>query len=239
MMPESHSSSSDALLRWPTLLLSSGLTMTIAIAFGDGLFRMIYGALGQSVGDPAWNYIQVLYGVLGVGSLAVGLGQGWAYRKKLRVPRSKAGWITQDVAVLAAGALFGFANLGRALALVYSSLNQPELAVQWEKDAKVAIVGACLGAVLALGLLWGRRRWDRQLRLQVVFGVMTYGAAFLCSAIAGNFLSLQQSLLGGSLLMLAILYFFCTIVALRTCFRLIYSQLIQRNLPDAQRKQSS
>ncbi|OUC14353.1 MAG: hypothetical protein B0A82_12775 [Alkalinema sp. CACIAM 70d] len=231
----SRSASSFPLRR----LLSGLLTGAIAIVFGDGLFRMIYGALGRSVGDPAWSYIQVLYGVLGVGSLAVGIGQGRASRQALPAPRSWGWWITQGIAVMAAGALFGFANLGRGLALVYSGLNQPELAAHWEKDAKVAIVGACLGAVLAGGLLWGSQRWDRQLRLQVVFAVMTYGAAFLCSAIAGNFLSLQQSLLGGSLLMLAILYFFCTIVALRTCFQLIYGQLIQRNFPDSQRRQSS
>ncbi|MBD2325282.1 hypothetical protein [Alkalinema sp. FACHB-956] len=216
------------------LVFSHLLTGAIAVVFGDGLFRLIYGALGQSVGDPAWAYVQVLYGVLGVGSLAAGLTHGSSF---LGHEKARSGWQrgSQGIAAIAAGALFGFANLGRGLALIYASLNQPQLATQWEKDAKVAIVGACLGALgfgwMAIQQYWKRQSWEhqsweRQLRLQVILGVMTYGAAFLCSALASNGLSLQQGWLGGSLALLALVYFLSTIAAIRTCLRLVQRALL-------------
>lgn len=173
--------------------------MTIAIVtfliVGHGVSNLVFGSLGQTPTDKAWNYVMVLVGASGLAGIG-GLGR-W-----LKQPLKQ--W-TEVLAGGATGAVTGFFYAG-----TFTGKNP-----QW------AIAGAVLSGVCLGGL---RIRWQgptTEIMLQLAIALTTYGFTFLVGATALAMLNVGDRISGAGLGTLGLLYLYLTwqelITAVQTC----------------------
>jgi hypothetical protein len=168
---------------WRQRVIWTTIAIVTFLIVGHGVSNLVFGSLGQTPRDKAWNYVMVLVGVsglAGVGSL------GRWFKQPLKQ------W-TEVLAGGATGAVIGFFYAG-----TFTGKNP-----QW------AIVGAVLGGISLGGLQIGWRTPVIEIVLQLSIALTTYGFTFLIGATALMLLNVSDRFRGawlGTLGTLGILY---------------------------------
>ncbi|MGI0487514.1 pentapeptide repeat-containing protein [Pantanalinema rosaneae CENA516] len=170
------------------------LLILIAIVAGvmaHTVSQLIFGALGQVPGGSAWGFILALY-------MSLGIAGGMSGMSIILKPRSRANRSALWLAGVASSTLVGFFYGG--------SLTG--------NNAMLAIGGAVgWGSLTAIGLL--RYRTVAIAAIVTTAGaVAAYGFAFLVYAHALTWWQIQQTGLGGLLMILALFYLWLTLNAL-------------------------
>jgi hypothetical protein len=170
------------------------VVIVVALLLFYVLSRLIFASLGQTPEDPAWTYVLVLYGILGLAGMSAA-----DKFKPLNV-------IFRSVSAAASSALLGFFYVG-----------------SWTQDnPKFAIAGAIAFGLIAAGAsFWNCQAIA--IALTTARAITRYGLAFLVATVAINHLSTQNpwGLLWGFLSMLYIQFSITALLSLVQQFKQI------------------
>jgi len=153
---------------------------------GHAISHLIFGSLGQTPSDKAWNYAIALVISLGLGGAGAGL------RSRLPSPFNRIATILTGVA---SGAVIGFYYAGVAAG----------------KDPRWAIAGAVLGGLLLGGLGIGFKSAWMEIVIRVAGAITAYGFAFLIGATALTMLNVGYLPIGLLLSLVSLLYLWFTL----------------------------
>lgn len=164
--------------------LRGGVAIAASLISGHAISNLVFGSLGQTPADKAWNYVVALVISLSLAGAMPGFAQ---------VPQPRLRRLGLGLAAIAGGAVMGFFYIG----------------VAFGKQPTWAIVGS-VGGGLGLGLLWFTGHLLSRIVSQVISAIAAYGVAFLLGTVAISFVSLNN--LGDGLLLgtIALFYLGCT-----------------------------
>ena len=169
---------------------AQALRILLAIAafllMGYAVTHLVFGSLGQTPSDKAWNYAIALVISLGVGGVAAGV------RSRIHPPFSR---IATILAGAASGAVVGFYYAGIVMG----------------KDPRWAIAGAVLGGLLLGGLGIGFKSAWMEIVIRVAGAISAYGFAFLIGATALTMLNVGFLPIGLLLSLVSLLYLWFTL----------------------------
>ncbi len=170
-----------------------GLSILAGLAIGYAIITLVASSIGQMPGNPAWTYVLVLLGCLGLAG-ALGAGRAW-------VPMGGRGaWA--GLTGLAIGAVTGFYYAGA-----------------WTgKDSQWAIAGAVvggglLGAIAIVGQVARvpqRVRWAIAVCLSLALAFSAYGFGFWVGTVAIALLSVGHWGEGAAIALLSLSYLWLT-----------------------------
>ncbi|UBF27931.1 pentapeptide repeat-containing protein [Kovacikia minuta CCNUW1] len=185
------------------LLVLVSVAVAVGLLVADAVSRLIFGALGQTPQEPAWNYVLALYVSLGIAATGIGVS---ALTKTYTIAP-----IAKVISGVASGALVGFfyggVNGNQLLALFHQKSAG-------ENNPRTAIAGAVL---LGLGMAIANIKCSRGFVSVVVAAagtVTAYGFAFLMGTTAIACLSTHRWFWGLTLSLLSLLYLWLTLKAL-------------------------
>lgn len=162
-----------------------GIAIATFLIVGHAMSHLVFGSLGQTPADPAWNYVLVLVAVSGLAGALAGV-KSW-----LPPPFNQTAEILAGVA---AGAGVGFFYAG----------------VLAGKEPRWAIGGAVLAGLGMGGWRWRWRGPCTAIVLRLAVALTAYGFAFLVGATALALLHVGYLLAGCLLGLLALLYLWLT-----------------------------
>ncbi|MBF2025342.1 MAG: hypothetical protein IGS48_01060 [Oscillatoriales cyanobacterium C42_A2020_001] len=162
------------------------LAIATFLLAGHAVSHLIFGSLGQTPSDKAWNYAIALAISLGVGGAAAGV------RSRLHPPFNR---IATILAGAASGAVVGFYYAG----------------VMTGKDPRWAIAGAVLGGLLLGGLGIESKSGWMEIVIRVAGAIAAYGCAFLIGATALTLLNVGYLPIGFLLSLVSLLYLWLTL----------------------------
>jgi uncharacterized protein YjbI with pentapeptide repeats len=167
--------------QWATL---GTIALVTALLMGHAVSQMVFGAMGQTPAEPAWNYVVALYISLGIAG-TIGF-------VPLKPPSIRK--LLQLLAATASGALLGFFYGGSTTG----------------DNPQVAVAAALAGGLAAnFSLRWRAGR----MALTIAAAVAAYGFAFLMGTTALAYLAALRPLAGFSLSLLTLIYLWLTLKA--------------------------
>lgn len=149
-------------------LMALVLAIIVLLVVGDAVFRLIFGAIGQTPEDKAWGFVLLLYGVLSLAGASAGVAA-------IALSKSRARKLADPVTVCLTGALWGFFQAGSAT----------------DNNPMAAIAGAVLGGACFLGVSLGWRGGWIAVAIAAMGSLVAYGAAFLLGTLAIGGLNVQ------------------------------------------------
>ena len=132
-----------------------GVAIVLALLSIQAVLDSGFGGVGKTPGDRGWSFVVALLVTLSLAGMGAGLKA---------LVSGRLGWVASGISGVASGAFLGFYYAGIAA----------------EKDPQIAVVGAVLGGLLMVPVIW--KFGDRvllQLVVAVAGAIFGYGFALL------------------------------------------------------------
>lgn len=174
----------------------TGLAIVISVVVGDVVTKLILGTQGQVPESRSWSFVLLLYSVLSAAGIASAISS-------IQHKHLKLGRFAGTVSAILSGALLGFFYAGTAT----------------NNNSQAALAGMVFGGLLMFFVSSRIHRQVAKIAIATAGSVSTYGAAFLFSATASAFLSVQKLFWGICFAVLSLVYLWFAFVSFSGVFR--------------------